>query len=85
MRYLLAIALAAVAAVACGCQVETSGGGIGFDAGTDEIEYFDPGPEFRLAREAAALKAERQAAQDAESAPKDVREPEQHEMTFEGR
>jgi hypothetical protein len=76
MRLLFAIGLGVVAAVACGCQVEIPGDGY-------EIEYFDPGPEFRLAREAARLKAERQAAQEGESAPKGVHTPEQNEMTSE--
>lgn len=28
---------------------------------TDDVQYYAPGPEFKLAREAAALKADREA------------------------
>ena len=99
MRYLFAIALAAVAATACGCQAETSDQSLDCNARTDEAEtsdqsldcnartdeteYYEPGPDFRLAREASRLKAERRSAQDGESAPKDVHLPEPHEPTSE--
>ncbi len=41
-----------------GCQVET--GGQTLPSGYymhDDVQYFPPGPEFKLAREAAAMKA----------------------------
>jgi hypothetical protein len=59
--------LAAVAVVpATGCQVDIGGQTLpsGFYL-EDDVQYFPPGPEFKLSREAAAMKtyAEEQAAQ----------------------
>lgn len=60
--------LAAIAVVpATGCQVDI--GGQTHPSGfylQDDVQYFPPGPEFKLAREAAAMKTykEEQAAQE---------------------
>jgi hypothetical protein len=44
----------------CGCQVEMGGQTLPSPYYMqDDVQYFAPGPEFRLAREAAALKAAR--------------------------
>lgn len=59
--------LAAVSVVpAIGCQVDV--GGQTLPSGyylSDDVQYFPPGPEFKLAKEAAAMKtyAEEQAAE----------------------
>jgi hypothetical protein len=59
--------LAATAVVpAVGCQVDV--GGQTLPSGyylSDDVQYFPPGPEFKLAKEAAAMKtyAEEQAAE----------------------
>ena len=54
------MAAASIAACTCGagCQVEV--GGQTLPSGhylADDVQYYAPGPEFKLAREAAALKA----------------------------
>ena len=52
---------------ATGCQVQV--GGQTLPSGhylTDDVQYFAPGPEFKLSKEAAALKAY-QADQEAQS------------------
>jgi hypothetical protein len=54
--------LGLVAALAvCGCQVDV-GGQIHPSPYylTDDVQYFPPGAEFKLSREAAALKAARE-------------------------
>jgi hypothetical protein len=60
----LAIGLGLVAST--GCQVDLNGQTLpsGYYL-ADDVQYFPPGPEFKLAREAAAMKAyqEEQAAQ----------------------
>ena len=51
-----------------GCQVETGGQTLPSPYYMhDDVQYFPPGPEFKLAREAAAMKAfnQDQAAQQA--------------------
>lgn len=63
---LLLLAAAAVVP-ATGCQVDI--GGQTLPSGyylSDDVQYFPPGPEFKLSREAAAMKtyAEEQAAQE---------------------
>ena len=60
--------LAAIAVVpATGCQVDIGGQTLpsGFYL-QDDVQYFPPGPEFKLSREAAAMKTykEEQAAQE---------------------
>ena len=58
---LCGVGLAAISAT--GCQVSV--GGQTLPSGhylTDDVQYFAPGPEFKLAREAAALKAAREEA-----------------------
>jgi len=43
-----------------GCQVEVGGQSLPSPWWmTDDVQYFAPGPEFKLAKEAAALKAAR--------------------------
>jgi len=43
-----------------GCQVEVGGQSLPSPYWmTDDVQYFAPGPEFKLAKEAAALKAAR--------------------------
>ena len=47
-----------VGLVLTGCQVETGGQTLPSPYYmTDDVQYFPPGPEFKLAREAAAMKA----------------------------
>ncbi len=42
----------------CGCQIETGGQTLPSPYYMkDDVQYFPPGPEFKLAREAAAMKA----------------------------
>lgn len=46
------------AAVLTGCQVETGGQTLPSPYYlTDDVQYYPPGSEFKLAREAAAMKA----------------------------
>lgn len=48
----------AAAVSATGCQVSVGGQTLPSPYyHTDDVQYFAPGPEFKLAREAAALKA----------------------------
>ena len=50
--------LGLAALTATGCQVQV--GGQTLPSGhylTDDVQYFAPGPEFKLSKEAAALKA----------------------------
>jgi hypothetical protein len=48
----------AAAVMATGCQVSTSGQTLpSAYYMRDDVQYFAPGPEFKLAREAAMLKA----------------------------
>jgi len=77
MRLFRVVALAALAAMAWGCKVETGAGGIGgsLDPASDEVEYFNSAPEFNLARERAALKAEMEEADRDESARRNVNTP----------
>ena len=45
-----------------GCQVDIAGQTLPSPGYlTDDVQYYAPGPEFKLAREAAALKADREA------------------------
>lgn len=55
---LAALSLAVVSLANTGCQVTEAGQTLpsGYYA-TDDIQYFPPGPEFKLSREAAAQKA----------------------------
>ena len=57
--------LVGLALVAClgttGCQVDVGGQTLPSPYYlTDDVQYFPPGPEFKLAREAAAMKAHKQ-------------------------
>ena len=46
-----------------GCQVQTGGQTLPSPTyWTDDVQYFAPGPEFKLANEAAAMKAAQQEA-----------------------
>jgi len=50
-----------VALGSAGCQVDIGGQTLPSPYYMDDdVQYFQPGPEFKLAREAAALKAARQ-------------------------
>ena len=50
-----------VALGSAGCQVDVGGQTLPSPYYmSDDVQYFQPGPEFKLAREAAALKAARQ-------------------------
>jgi hypothetical protein len=53
-----AVAIAAAGLSACGCQSEVGGQVLSSPyAAEDDVQYFAPGPEFKLSREAAAQKA----------------------------
>ena len=55
---LLLLALGVCSALATGCQVDVNGQTLPSPYYlTDDIQYFAPGPEFKLSREAAAQKA----------------------------
>ena len=56
------IGLVTLAAIGLtGCQVDIGGQTLPSPYYmTDDVQYFPPGPEFKLAREAAALKAQAQ-------------------------
>ncbi len=55
--WLLAVSIAACT-FATGCQVEVGGQTLPSAYYlTDDVQYYAPGPEFKLAREATALKA----------------------------
>lgn len=59
---------------ATGCQVEVGGQTLPSPYWlTDDVQYFPPGPEFKLAREAAALKAMQ--AEEIAPPPADVNVP----------
>ncbi len=55
---LCGLGLAVVSIASTGCQITESGQTLpsGFYI-TDDIQYFPPGPEFKLSREAAAMKS----------------------------
>ncbi|MCS7238710.1 MAG: hypothetical protein NZ899_10645 [Thermoguttaceae bacterium] len=60
--WMVLVGALAVGLLACGagCQVEMGGQTLPSPYYMqDDVQYFAPGPEFRLAREAAALKAAR--------------------------
>ncbi len=58
-RILLGLGLLATMGIA-GCQVDIGGQSLPSPYYmTDDVQYFAPGPEFKLAKEAAALKAAR--------------------------
>lgn len=58
-RLLLGLGLLATLGIT-GCQVETGGQMLPSPYWmTDDVQYYAPGPEFKLAKEAAALKAAR--------------------------
>ena len=64
-----ALAAATLAVVAglmstTGCQVDVAGQTLPSPYYlTDDVQYYAPGPEFKLAKEAAALKAQKEAIQ----------------------
>lgn len=66
---LLAGLLGLASLASTGCQVDVAGQTLpsGFYL-TDDVQYYAPGPEFKLAREAAALK---------EQAANQISEPQQ--------
>ncbi|OHB68189.1 MAG: hypothetical protein A2V70_11745 [Planctomycetes bacterium RBG_13_63_9] len=54
---LLGVALVVVAVGLTGCQVDVGGQTLPSAYHlTDDVQYFPPGPEFKLAREAAAMR-----------------------------
>ncbi len=61
LRWLLAGLGLFLALGLTGCQVDIGGQTLPSPTYmTDDVQYFAPGPEFKLAREAAALKAAEQ-------------------------
>ena len=55
---LCGITLAALAVASTGCQITEGGQTLPSSYYlTDDVQYFPPGPEFKLSREAAAQKA----------------------------
>jgi len=61
LRWLLAGLGLFLALGLTGCQVDVGGQTLPSSAYmSDDVQYFAPGPEFKLAREAAALKAAQQ-------------------------
>lgn len=61
LRWLLAGLGLFLALGLTGCQVDLGGQTLPSpNYMTDDVQYFAPGPEFKLAREAAALKAAEQ-------------------------
>jgi len=55
------LGLLTVMGVSTGCQVDVGGQTLPSPYYlTDDVQYFAPGPEFKLSREAAALKAARE-------------------------
>lgn len=57
-RFLLAGLGLALVTLSTGCQVQTGGQTLPSPwYHTDDVQYFAPGPEFKLTREAAAMKA----------------------------
>lgn len=58
LKPMAAVCGLAVLAVSTGCQVHV--GGMTLPSpyyASDDVQYFAPGPEFKLSREAAAMKA----------------------------
>ena len=51
------ILVAVVLAGCCGCQSEIGGSKFGGYPADEDVQYFEPGPEFKLSREAAARQA----------------------------
>lgn len=66
----LAAALVCPAALLCtGCQVEYAGQTLPSPYYlTDDIQYYAPGPEFKLAREAAAMQEQAEAIESQQQA-----------------
>src|SRR4029078_8087476 len=59
---LAALALCPAAMLLSGCQVDMAGQTLPSPWYlTDDVQYYAPGPEFKLAREAAAMKEQQQA------------------------
>ena len=61
MRHRLRTLLAVITLglVVAGCiQVQEGGAGLGQPPASDDVIYYDPGPEFRAAKDAAAERAE---------------------------
>jgi hypothetical protein len=62
LRGLAAIALLPAVVLMAGCQVEMAGQTLPSPYYlTDDVQYYAPGPEFKLAREAAALQEQAEA------------------------
>lgn len=60
--FLAAGLLAAACPALTGCQMDIAGQSLPSPYYlTDDIQYYAPGPEFKLANEAAALKAQKEA------------------------
>lgn len=58
----IAVALLAGCCGLTGCQMDVAGQTLPSPYYlSDDVQYYAPGPEFKLAREAAALKADREA------------------------
>ena len=61
---LAALAICPVAMLLTGCQVDMAGQTLPSPWYlTDDVQYYAPGPEFKLAREAAAMKEQAEAIQ----------------------
>ena len=61
---LAALALCPAAMLLSGCQVDMAGQTLPSPWYlTDDVQYYAPGPEFKLAREAAAMKEQAEAIQ----------------------
>ncbi|HEX4416233.1 MAG TPA: hypothetical protein VH107_21550 [Lacipirellulaceae bacterium] len=75
----LALLLLAPLAAACctGCQVEVAGQTLPSPWYlTDDVQYYAPGPEFKLAREAAAMQEQKEAVKSqAQGAPPQAAAP----------
>ena len=71
-RMLFVLAIAPAFSLLSGCQVEYAGQTLPSPYYlTDDIQYYAPGPEFKLSNEAAAMKArEAEAALQGAAAPK---------------
>jgi hypothetical protein len=66
-RSAMAAILCTVATLLTGCQVEYAGQTLPSPYYlTDDIQYYAPGPEFKLAREAAAMKEQTEAIESEE-------------------
>jgi hypothetical protein len=58
----MAVGLALLAAATTGCQIDVSGQTLPSPYYLqDDVQYFPAGPEFKLAKEAAAMKAQKEA------------------------